>query len=585
VPANDPKSAFYAPPAYEAAEKMRKLPRMLLGGDLGSATDALMAERETWLPPYSDAERAPSMGGGKSPYEKRVRNAVVKPFYSKAVERMAATILAEPIVLEDDVPELVRGTRPGKTDAALVDTVIAAVQRAIRSIGGGAFADRVGELLRRALTPLLAPFVSRNGGKATIEGHAENIDLRGNNLDVFMRPVVMDLSGEGGMTCVLVDFPRVAEGLSAADIARLALRPFWRHFPAWSVLEAIPEYINGREYIQSIRLRDGLDDEGCETVRIISAAPWVESLGERVGFVMWVTIAKVIGEDKKETEIETGRGFMEPHQEIPLAVAYFGYRGFFRAVPQQLELAHMNLRNTQFDCEIADDLSLSSGAQLVVTGVKEPTDRAAIQIGKRMKMVFEDVGVTAEWLERSGSAATVFMEYKRQDEEEMRSLGNLPLLQRTGTLTATGQAIDMVQAKTEAQADSKAVKDLIERCLTFHAIYLNRSAVDPKGGSVRLRLPSVLIERDPEAIRLSLDVHEKIGVPTAETILAQMKAQGLLPDDLDIDAEIAKAEARKSEGREVAAAIAAGRTATADAQPPPKPNGAEVAGTDGVAAQ
>lgn len=518
-------SVFDPPQSYTAAEDLRALPRMLMEG-----TQALRREPRKWLPPYGAEETMPVLGDGRSDYDARVANAVVEPFYSRSVKRVVGTVLGSAVVLEDDVPLAVRGEDEGD------------------------------------------------------DGWWENIDFRGNNGTVFLREVLKDAAGDAGFSTVLVDFPKAAEGRSTADDERLGLRPFWRHYRGRDVVEATPQQVNGRERLHRIKLHEAPGPEGNARMRVIEAAP-VDEAGEYVegGVVSWVLWERQKGRAGDEVDVPIDEGTMAPHQEIPMAVVYLDRAGFFAARPPQLHLAYLNLKHTRQDGDISDDLSVSSGAQLHRTGIssEESKQRA---IGRRSLLwTGEDrPGARAEWLERSGQAAKVYMEYLDRLEAKMERYGNEPHIRRTGAETATGRAIISADAQTEILAYVEAMSDFTEQLLMLTAKYLGEES----GGSVRIPKPAVLLDRDDEGMRLLIDMHVKVGVPTRETLLEVAKAQGRLPEDLDVEVELAKVEQKGPPAQPGAgvppAAAAAGLERTRAALAAVAGNGATTDGDEGV---
>lgn len=497
--ADDKSNPFWRSPAYNAAEERRKLPRLLLGGEKGNATASLRASPLPWFPPISTKETLPTADGGTAPYQRRLDMITVEPFYEDAVLRVASTVLSEPVKLGTDVPVKFRGNEGEK------------------------------------------------------DGYTENVNGKGDNLDVFLKPVVKDAAGEGGFSVVLVDFPEVEAGISEAEIQARDIRPYWSHYPACSVLWADPEYVDGREVCRELRLLDGCDDDGDELVRVLKAAPWNERTGRRDGFVTWEQFANKKGEDGKRTALRVKGGTMQPHQEIPAHPLYFTKHGYYDGVPGQALLADLNMAHTQFTLKIRRDLELTCGANATITGAKTPEEKAQRVWDDDVLLVFESDGAQAGWMERTGSGATAAMAFQERLEDKCRSYAKLPLVQRSGNLTATGQSIDAATAKTEVQALALAVKDFIERLLTLTAIYINRSTKDPRGGSVTVKIPAILRERDLDGLRELAQSNMDRGLPTDRTLLATMVAQGLggIRDDLNIDEEIAGRDA--AEGRKRAA--------------------------------
>jgi hypothetical protein len=262
---------------------------------------------------------------------------------------------------------------------------------------------------------------------------------------------------------------------------------------------------------------------------------------------------------------------MEPHQEIPCHPLYFTKSGFYQATSGQALLADLNMAHTEVTLKIRRDLELSCGANATITGAKTPEEKAQRVWDDDVCLVFESDGAKASWMERSGGGAAQFMEFQKSLEDKCRSYAKLPLVQRSGNLTATGQSIDAATAKTEVQALALAVKDFVERLLTLTAIYINRSTVDPRGGSVTVKIPAVLRELNLDGFRELRGLHDD-GVLSGKTLLATAVTAGLggIRDDLNIDEEIAEAQRETAKVRAAIQAAAEARAkAAAQAMPVP----------------
>lgn len=475
-------TVFDPPDAYTAAELAAALPRMLMDG-----TSRLRAEGRTWLPPYDKEEEQPYADGSPSPYSQRVDNAVVRPFYRNAILRDVSSVLGKPIVLRDDVPAEIRGS----------------------------------------------------GDPAIKDGWWENADLRGNDGNVFLRDVLKDAAGDRGFSAVLVDHPPVSGDAKLSDLKSRRLRPFWRLYRARDILEAVAEYINGRERAREIRLREEAPP-GFERVRILRAAPWNEAEGAFVGhvtFELWQRKSSTANDAERQGE-KIGEGDMRPHVEIPMVPLYYMRTGFFAGRNAYEDLAYLNLKHTRNDCRIGDDLDISSGAQLHRTGLSEE-EKKQRAIGPRRLLTSANPEARAEWLERGGSAATVYMQYQADLVSQMQALANEPHTQRSGNETATGRAIDTAEAKTEIQARCLAVRDFTEQLLMFTAAYAGHQS----GGSVEVTPPPKWSDRDLEGLSQLTTLADK-GWVRPETVLAVAKQQGILPDDVDPEAEVERAMGR-----------------------------------------
>lgn len=496
---------FDSPAAYTDAEQRRALPRMLMEG-----TPALRRDSKKWCPPYNAAEEAQDHVTGDSFYKDRIRRTIVEPYFSETVKRTVATILGKAIVLDDDVPAIIR-----KGD---------------------------------------------NG-----EGWWENIDLRGNNGDVFWREVVKDAAGEGGYSLVLADHPpKPGEDATDADLESLRLRPYLRHYRACDKIEAIAEYIDGRQRLGYLKLAD-TGDHGQPQRRIIRPAPWNPAARAYLpgAFVTWELWEEVKGDDGKVVEVRVGTGTMAPHREIPLTVLYFNQTGFIDGVTPYQHLADMNLLHTQNASDFIRDLLRGMGATLHRAGLQKDEEKQTA-IGPGTMIWSTNDGASAEFLTYPTGAFEPMATFQQRSEDKMKALGNMPDIGRTGNVTATSTAIDTAEAKTETEARQIVTKDAIELSNGHLAAYKGL----PSGGSVTLPRPAKYTVRDDEGFKVLKEMVND-GQLTRKTLLETAVQQGIggLAEDLDIKAELTALDAEKAAGQARAREIAAGMAATVPAQP------------------
>lgn len=361
----------------------------------------------------------------------------------------------------------------------------------------------------------------------------EDIDNNGNRGDVFFGRVVEDALGDAGMSYVLVDHPPVAPQSTLADVEAAGTHPYLVHVLARNVIGTQVDAEGGKFRYRTVRIRETYkargewEDEEREQIRVLKAAE-----GDAT-FATWAIYRKTDEANEDSWDL-SAEGTMEPHVEIPLQPIYLGYVGPDEAVSPLEDLGFLNILHTQRESDISDSFRISLGAQLHRSGIKLEDAAKQSSIGARRLLVSEDPAAKAEWLERSGSAAGIALEAQDRLEARMRALAAEPHIRRTGDETATGRAIDEAEAKTEVQAWALAVQDFIEQC----AMLLAKSFGEESGGSFTVEPPPRLAETDNEAFKLVLETRAQVGVPTKATILDILRRRGVLPDELDIEAEI-----------------------------------------------
>jgi hypothetical protein len=465
-------------PQWEHAEEVRRLPRLLMKGTRELRKDDVAAE---YIPQEADED--------EGEWRIRVQRSVIFPFFRRAVGRAVNSILAKPMVLAEDVPELIAG--------------VEGVER---------------------------------------DGYWEDIDLEGHDGNTFWAAVLKDAIGESGISHVLVEFPTRPEGATGADTA--GLRPYNVHIKDAAIIHSRAEVVAGRKRLAEVRIREhGKDDAGetVEQVRQLLAGGTLDAEGNPIEFVRWLIwrdMADGQARDANGAPIEDWRvieeGLMSPHVDIPLSTLRINSTGWMAGETPFEDLAHLNILHTQKYSDTSENIRVTSGAQLHRTGITKEEAYSQRAIGAKRLLWSEPPEATAEWLERSGSGAAVADADLKRLEDRMDAISNEPHVRRTGDETATGRAIDASEARTEVQAWSIAVRDHVEEAFGFWAVYLGEAT----GGSVEVPMPPRWSEHGVDGLRFLAELYEATGLPRAQTILEEAQRLGYLSDGVDIEAEV-----------------------------------------------
>jgi len=393
----------------------------------------------------------------------------------------------------------------------------------------------------------------------------EDIDLQGNNIDVFARRWFRD-GLASGFSAVLVDFPRTDNGepRTLADDTREGVRPYWVSIPAENIIFASADVIGGREVLTHVRVRettverfgfseievtrirvfDRIDkgqmavfDRGQEPLGLRGVVDTAEN-DESVGFMFdgGRVRVTVYGEDTKKKGDDPERwvvedAFIMDFPEIPLAVFYAERDGLMLAKPPLLDLADLNIKHWQS----------SSDQTMVLTVARFPILAASGNIGSGKEIVVgphstlhvEDPNGKWYYVEHSGDAIAAGREDLRNIVEQMSEYGAEFLKQRPGNETATARALDSAEASTPLQDMAIRFSDAMAVAWWFTATWLR---VDPSAfGGI-----SVSHDFGPEEA-VAADLSE-LGRArqqrdiSRDTYLAEMQRRGVLADDFDAEA-------------------------------------------------
>lgn len=452
-------------PGYLAMMERTRLARTLMGG-----IDAVRKERSKLLPPHAgERSRPDGATDSRTPYDDRVDNTTLWPFYGSAVKKTVSALLAKNIQVGTDVPE-------------------------------------------------------------QIASDLENVDLRGNNLTVFMRQVLRDSVGMGGVSYITLDHPTVDSPGREATGADLGPgdRPYWIHIDSESLLN--PEdfdYVDGRPVMRRVRyLRTLTVPDGKWGLRQVEQVRVLEPPESSSGFVRWSVYEKV-GDEWPDEPKEVGT--IRPLKEIPLVAVYSGYESYHRAHLMFRELAKLNLahlrKRSDYDNTIYK-ICRPVLARFGVTPEEKKKGPLVMESGIIFNFTAKPGDADMRYIEHTGESLAAARADLQDLEKQQEVLSLQPHVARTAE-TATGRAIDHDEAKTDVRLLGVEVKDAVEQCMAIHA----RMRRLESGGSVNL--PYLMQPRKPDAqvSRAAADIAAELGYGGKE-VAAEMKRQGLFTEEM-----------------------------------------------------
>lgn len=375
---------------------------------------------------------------------------------------------------------------------------------------------------------------------AEILQDAENVDLAGNHLVVFLRQVFEDAFD--GVAAILVDMQRAGDDIKTLDDERRAgLRPYAVGICASDILRARTTTIDGVErlsrfaYMESAAVDDGEFGE-TTTNRVRDYRLVQDGKTRSVLCTVYVQTAA----DKPGAPSgwsRDGDPVKMTIDEIPVVDLYTGRkRGALAADPPLLDLAYENIDHFQQRSEHRVSFQYARVPIPVFPGMQ--ADRIAIA---------PDRGICTDapdqkpyWMEYSGAAIQQSREELRDGERRMAAHGASMLLRSEGApVTATERRIEDAQSSSRLGVAVRALMDAAEEMLRLFAKW--RGLDMPAKTSPDARW--MTFHRDFE--RFEMDAQQVSALDNAvanqhltlETFLTALKA-GLPPlRMLDVDRE------------------------------------------------
>lgn len=367
-----------------------------------------------------------------------------------------------------------------------------------------------------------------------IRSEAENIDLAGTHLDVFVKDVFT--SAFEGHAFILVDMgPALPDGATYADEIASGRRPYWVKYTKDQALNWQTAKVNGEQVLTQITFeecsveRSGrFGEESTVRYRVFEVVN---------GVVRWELYRKIKDKDGKEVIVREDQG-VTTLPRIPVAVVYGHRTGFLESEPPLLDLAYQNIDHWQQTSDYKTQLHALVPI-LVIKGCPKE-EQKTMMIGPGVSQHIPSDGAI-EYVSHDGKALEATRHAIVDVEQRMAQTGLSIMSQRSDSnITATEKKIDQSERTSELSTMARSLKDCIESCLGFHAQYLGVADENGDGGSVELGVAESDLALDGSII-VALDKLVTEGRLTLQTFLTTLQRGGL--SSIDVEEEIKNLEA------------------------------------------
>jgi len=364
--------------------------------------------------------------------------------------------------------------------------------------------------------------------EARLRAHWDNIDGAGTKGDVFAKRFTESAIADG-FALILVDHPSRPVGVTvtAANEARLGLRPRWASYPRASVLSWRVETIANEQVVTQLVLHEptavALGDYGIGTMHRYRVLRVVDGIA---GYVVWEKPEQPDGQWRvvEEGLFRNRRG--ETRDTLPIAVAYTGRTDApFTAAPPLRAVAYANLAHWRNKTELQWGSGLAAIEQPVITGdlVKDEGEStsATIKTGWEHYIHLQQGG-TFEYKGPSGSGLDQLEKRMREAEQEMAALGMSFLSRDTRAAeTAEAKRLDATAENSTLATAAQGIEDALNLAWSHHAWF---------EGFAESEAPTLVLNRDFERVALDATYIGAIGALVREgfpvRMAVQMLAQG-----------------------------------------------------------
>ncbi len=373
----------------------------------------------------------------------------------------------------------------------------------------------------------------------------DDIDLRGNNVDVFATEWFRTGLAYGLCHC-LVDFPHVEGVQTIAQERAAGIRPYTVLIRPADVLGWRYRVINGRPTLTQFRYREVVEEEAgsfgvanIEQIRVLEIGAW--------------TVYRKAKNGRSWSVHESGTSTLD---RIPVVTFYTAQTGVLTAKPPLLELAHLNMTHWQSQSDQRNILhiarvpilaAINAGDMVGPDGTTVPWE---MTVGTSTATRLNGEGADLKFVEHSGKS----IEAGRQDLldliEEMRMAGARLLSRDNQAVKTAAQANEEAAEKISAlEAMGNAFEDALDQVLQLFAAWTKQ----PEGGFATVE-GNYETDYAPEVSLPVLKQMADAGFLSQETLFDEVKRRGIISDSLNWEDERKRIEEQR--GRIDAAVLA-----------------------------
>lgn len=354
-----------------------------------------------------------------------------------------------------------------------------------------------------------------------MEEFAEDVDLQGNALAVFLRNWFRSGYAKG-VSGLLIEFPRIkpredGQPRTLDDDRKENLRPYWVDVAPENIIFAHAEMVNGVEMLTHLRVLEE------ETV----VEGWEEKTVKRVRVLRPGSVELYKFDGKKyslEDSWDTGLDI------IPFVAFYSnGREDVMVCKPPLQDLAFMNVAHWQSSSDQRNVLTVSRFPMLAGSGLSTE-DADALVVGPNRLLTTTDPQGKFYYVEHNGAAISAGQTDLDKLEEQMMGYGATFLKAQPGSQTATARALDSAEAVSPLQATVMVFEDAVAQALLITAQWMKKE----DGGTVEFNKEFGLTLGDQAGLEVLFKARQAKDI-SRKTFLDELKRRALLSGDFDAD--------------------------------------------------
>lgn len=358
------------------------------------------------------------------------------------------------------------------------------------------------------------------GPERLVEEWVPNITNEGRSLTAFMKDVFETALAEG-FSIIHVEYPRAPDGLTAADVRDLDLRPYLVEIPPEALIGWDWEFIFGKPVIVEARIKEHYfeyNGKQKEQIRVLRPGEWE----------LW----RQSESDKSWKLFDSGN--TEPIHVVPLVPVYTGKKyGPFMAEPPLTDLADQNLMHWQSGSDQRHVLHVARVPVLFGTGLGDEVTKLTVGPNRMIKAT--NPQATLQFIEHTGKAIDAGRTDLLDIEHRMSRMSlEMLIVDRSGDVTATERAIERAENESGLQSMARHTEDAVKAAL---ALMLEWGGMSDAGLTVDVNRNFEIKITDASELS-ELRELRRGGDLSQTTLWAEFKRRAVLSDEFDAEKEM-----------------------------------------------
>jgi hypothetical protein len=358
----------------------------------------------------------------------------------------------------------------------------------------------------------------------------QDVTMSGKSFATFAQQIAME-SLTVGRVGILVDYPTMStEGMTAAEAAKLNLRPVMQRYAAESIINWKTAWINNKTVLTLVVLTEDAALEGGEFEHKTEKRYRVLDLSAGAYRVRVFRI-----NDKGEDE-QVGGDIYPLMNGKPLDFIPF----YFLAVddttpdidiPPLIDLADLNLDHYRMSADHKHGLHFTGMPTGVITGYRPKNENEKLYIGAESFLVLTDTEAKAYFLEYTGQGLSSIVEELERTEQQMAVLG-ARLLTAEKKATETAQTAQIHRAGESSILSS--IASTISRALTQALTLFSRWAGSDAECKVELNQEFLSPSITPQELTALVSAWQT-GAISMQVLFDSLQKAELIASDLTLE--------------------------------------------------